>query len=74
MFLDAITADLGPLDPILARGDVLTITQWLKEKIHQYGALRKPAEVLSHVTGKELTAEPLLRYFREKYLGDSTAL
>ena len=68
MFLEAMEAELGPVDPILERGDIRIITAWLNEKIHRYGALRLPRDVIREVTGKELTAEPLLRYFREKYL------
>ena len=68
MFLDAMEAELGPVDPILERGDIRVIKEWLGEKIHRYGALRLPKDVIAQVTGKELTAEPLLRYFRKKYL------
>ena len=31
MFLEAIEADLGPVDDILAAGDVKKITAWLKD-------------------------------------------
>ena len=69
MFLEAMEKDLGPVDDILARGEILTITHWLNEKIHRYGSLRLPAQVLQEVTGKELSAAPLLKYFRARYLG-----
>ena len=67
MFLEALEADLGPVDPILERGDILVITRWLNEKIHRYGNLRLPKEVIASVCGKELSARPLLKYFEEKY-------
>ncbi len=67
MFLEAIEAELGPVDPILERGDILTITRWLNEHIHRYGNLRLPMEVIDKVCGKPLSAKPLLRYFEEKY-------
>ena len=43
------------------------ITKWLNEKIHQYGSTRSPKEVIRYVCGKEVSAEPLIRYFKEKY-------
>ena len=67
MFLEAIEADLGPVDDILAAGDIRKITNWLKENIHQYGATRISSEVLEKVCGKELSAAPLIRYFKKKY-------
>jgi len=67
MFLEAMEADLGPIDPILAQGRIGELRAWLSEKIHRYGSTRHPKEVLLAVCGREATAEPLLRYFREKY-------
>ena len=67
MFLEAIEKDLGSIDDILAAGDIKKITAWLKENIHQYGSTRISSEVLKTVCGKELTAEPLIRYFKKKY-------
>ena len=43
------------------------ITKWLNEKIHKYGATRRPKEIIEAVCGKEVSAEPLMRYFTEKY-------
>ena len=67
MFLEAIEKDLGNIDDILAAGDIKKITKWLNDKIHQYGATRTSKEVLEAVCHKELSAQPLIRYFKEKY-------
>jgi carboxypeptidase Taq len=67
MFLEAIEKDLGSIDDILAAGDIKKITAWLKENIHQYGATRTSAEVLKTVCGQELSAKPLIKYFKNKY-------
>ena len=67
MILEAVEKDLGSIDDILAAGDIKKITAWLKENIHQYGSTRISSEVLEKVCGKELTAEPLIRYFKAKY-------
>ena len=37
------------------------------QKIHWYGSTRKPKEVIAAVCGKEVSAEPLIRYFKAKY-------
>ena len=67
MFLEAMEAELGSLDDILARGDILMITRWLNEKVHRTGGMEKPKDILARVCGKELTAQPLLDYFKLKY-------
>lgn len=67
MYLDAIREELGDIDTILKEGRIKEITKWLNEKIHKYGSTRLPREVIANVCGKEVSAEPLLRYFTEKY-------
>lgn len=67
MYLDTMEAELGSVDTILAEGRIGEITKWLNEKVHQYGSTRTPKEVMDAVCGKEVSAEPLIRYFKEKY-------
>ena len=67
MYLDAVQEELGSVDTLLAEGKIGEITKWLNEKIHQYGSTREPKEVIEKVCKKEVTAEPLVRYFKEKY-------
>ncbi len=67
MFLEAIEKDLGPIDDVLAAGDIKKITKWLNEKIHRFGSTRISSEVLKEVCGQELSAKPLIKYFKEKY-------
>ncbi len=67
MFLDALEKELGPVDALLADGRIKTITGWLNEKIHRYGSLRPPKQVIREVCHEELSAKPLLRYFEKKY-------
>jgi carboxypeptidase Taq len=67
MFLEAIEKDLGSVDDILAAGDIKKITKWLNTNIHQFGSTRISSEVLDKVCGKELSAAPLIRHFKEKY-------
>ena len=67
MFLDTMREELGDIDKLLADGQIKKITKWLNEKIHKYGATRRPKEIIEAVCGKEVSAEPLMRYFTEKY-------
>lgn len=67
MYLEAIEEELGSIDTILAEGRIGEITKWLNEKIHRYGSTRTPKEVIEKVCGREVSAEPLVRYFKEKY-------
>lgn len=67
MFLEAIEKEMGSLDTVLAEGRIKEITAWLHEKIHQYGSMYTSEEVLRRVCGREVTAEPIIRYFVEKY-------
>lgn len=67
MYLEAMEKELGSVDELLAAGRILEITKWLNEKIHWYGSTRKPKEVIEAVCGREVSAEPLIRYFKKKY-------
>lgn len=67
MFLEAVEAELGSVDELLADGRIGEITKWLNEKIHQYGSTRLPKDVIAAVCGREVSAKPLIRYFKKKY-------
>ena len=67
MLKDQVEKELGSIDEILAEGRIKEITKWLNEKIHRFGSTRIPKEMLQAVCGREVTAEPLVRYFKEKY-------
>ena len=67
MYIEAIEKDLGSLDTVLAEGRIKDITKWLNEHIHKYGSTRKPREVIEEVCGREVSAQPILKYFTDKY-------
>lgn len=67
MLLDTLQEELGNVDELLQNGQIKKITAWLNQKIHWYGSTRKPKEAIRSVCGKEISAEPLIRYFKEKY-------
>ena len=67
MLREQVEAELGSIDTILAEGRIMEITKWLNEKIHKYGSTRLPKDTLLAVCGREVTAKPLIQYFKGKY-------
>ncbi len=67
MYLEAVEKELGPVDKILSEGRIKEITAWLNDKIHRYGSTRTPGEVIRKVCGREVSAGPIIKFFKEKY-------
>lgn len=67
MLLDTLQEELGDVNELLKTGKIGEITAWLNQKIHWYGSTRKPKEAIMAVCGREVSAEPLVRYFKQKY-------
>jgi carboxypeptidase Taq len=51
----------------ITNGGFSSITKWLKENVHQYGATIKPAELIQKVTGEELNAKYFTGYLNDKF-------
>jgi len=49
-----------------ASGDFSALLTWLRENIHVHGRRYSAADLVEHVTGKPLSAEPLLRHLETK--------
>lgn len=64
----AMNKDIPNFDELLERGELLPIREWLTDKVHQYGALKKPFELLQEATGEGLNASYLANYLQEKYV------
>jgi len=64
---DALKADLGNVDELIAGGNFEPIKKWLGEHIHQYGSIYTPVELIIKATGKPLQAKPYLDYLNDKY-------
>ena len=52
--------DLPAFDHLLEQGNLLPIKEWLNEKIHRHGKMKKPLEILKDVTGEGLNAQYLI--------------
>ena len=65
-FFEQAQADLGDLDPQFARGEFSSLLGWLREQIHRHGKTYRAGELAERVTGRPLSAEPLLRHLRAR--------
>jgi carboxypeptidase Taq len=65
-FFEQARKDVGDLDAQFARGDFAPLLEWLRKNIHTQGQKYSAAELVKNITGKELSAEPLLRHLRGK--------
>lgn len=63
----AAEKDLGNLDRLKRKGEIAPITEWLGQKVHWYGEILKPAEVVQASTGEYLNPEYSSSYMRSKF-------
>lgn len=56
------------IEKILLDGDMEKIKCWLHKKIHQYGKLKTPKELIEEITGEDLNPKYYIDYLKEKYL------
>lgn len=55
------------INEVLASDDYSPIKNWLTEHIHQYGASRKPNQLIKEATGEELNPQYLIDYMKSVY-------
>jgi carboxypeptidase Taq len=65
--LNTLKNDIPHYRLLIEEGKIGEIVNWLSEKIHQYGKLYTPKELIVKVTGEELNANYLIEYLQEKY-------
>jgi carboxypeptidase Taq len=51
----------------VGKGDLAPVTAWLTEKIHQYGSLKKPQDLLPAAMGGPLDATVYTGYLKKKF-------
>ncbi len=61
------------LEQDFSRGDFTWLLGWLRREVHAQGRRHALPELVRRVTGEALSPQPLLRYLRERYGGDSAA-
>ena len=50
-----------------ARGELLPMREWLREKIHVHGRRYRANDLCQRVTGSGLDYKPLMAYMNAKY-------
>lgn len=63
----AMLKDIPNFDELCANGELEPIKNWLTEKVHRHGSMKKPLEILQEATGEGLNATYLVAYLEEKY-------
>lgn len=66
-FLNKMKKDMPNVENDIESGNLSTIHNWLKDNIHKYGAIYKPAELIKKVTGEELTSKYFIEYIDRKF-------
>jgi len=66
-FFESANKELGSLDDMFRRGEFKPLKAWLNEKIHRHGKRYPANRLVQVVTGRPLSAEPLVRHLRTKF-------
>lgn len=65
-FFEKASEDMPDLQEQFARGEFGELKKWLNRNIHAHGRRYLAADLCEHVTGKPLSAEPLMRHLEGK--------
>jgi carboxypeptidase Taq len=66
--MKAARRDILSLEEELARGEMLPLVAWLRERVHAQGARLGFQDLLRHATGKPLDPQDFLQHLRTRYL------
>jgi carboxypeptidase Taq len=58
--------EIPDMDANFEKGDFAPLKSWLNDNVHVHGARYQSAELCEKVTGKPLSAEPLIRHLESK--------
>ncbi|RLG46759.1 MAG: carboxypeptidase M32 [Thermoproteota archaeon] len=59
---------LGRVEERVRARDFSGLMAWLRERVHRWGSVYPPRELIRRATGEDLNPERFLEYLREKYL------
>ena len=63
----AAEKEIPELEAQIGRGDLLTLKDWLVEKVHRWGRTYPAEELVRRATGASPSTEPYKNYIRTKY-------
>lgn len=67
MLIEAVEANVGNIDELLKNGQIKKITKYLQDEIHKNGGAYNIEEVSQKLSNQELSVQPIIKYFKEKY-------
>jgi len=65
-FWETILVQIPDLKTQISKGEFGTLREWLRENVHKHGKHYRADELCKKITGKALSADPLLRYLEGK--------
>ncbi|MEQ8769291.1 MAG: carboxypeptidase M32 [Phycisphaerales bacterium] len=65
-FWETIAEEIPDLESKMERGGFGDLLAWLREKIHAHGKRYRAAELCEMITGKPLSADPLMRHLERR--------
>ena len=69
MFMETARGHDAQIVAELAQGNTVSLLAWLRNNIHRHGSKYDAPELCRRATGHELSADPFVRYVREKFGG-----
>lgn len=66
-FFEQVRREIPDLDDQFARGELLPLREWLRERIHRPGRTFSADELVHRVTGRPLSHQPFVAYVRGKF-------
>jgi carboxypeptidase Taq len=65
-----ILKEIPNMYELILKGEFTPIKEWLKAKIHRYGSIYPPKELILKSLGEGLNPDYFITYIKEKYLGN----
>lgn len=59
--------DIPNLENEIEKGNLSLLRNWLKEKIHSYGMIETPEQIVKRICGQELNSDYFISYIKDKY-------
>ena len=64
---EKILDDIPDLEGQITSGDFSALLDWLRNKVHRFGAKYEPQKLVMQVTGSKIDPNPYMRYLSNKY-------
>ena len=66
-FYHQMKKDIPDIEKQIELGQLSSVYNWLKDRVHAYGNIYTPSELILHVTGEPLNPQYFIDYLNEKY-------